>query len=62
MIVVDIHCMLLDAPTVLKNEIIDWIAKVFLSCACVQIYECQYYMLPVDIKKNGLKLYSLFCK
>ena len=33
--------------TELKNEKINWRVKLFLFCACVQIYEFQYYTLPV---------------
>ena len=33
--------------TELKSEKINWRVKVFLFCACVQIYEFQYYTLPV---------------
>ena len=33
--------------TVLKSVKINWTVKVFLSCACVQIYEFQYYTLAV---------------
>ena len=33
--------------TELKSEEINWRVKVFLLCACVQIYEFQYYTLPV---------------
>ena len=33
--------------TELKNEKINWRVKMFLFCACVQIYEFQYYTSPV---------------
>ena len=33
--------------TGMKSEKINWRVKVFLFCACVQIYEFQYYTLPV---------------
>ena len=33
--------------TELKSEKINWRVNVFLFCACVQIYEFQYYTLPV---------------
>ena len=32
----------------MENEKINWRVKVFLFCACVQIYEFQYYTLPVE--------------
>ena len=33
--------------TELKKEKMNWRVKVFLFCACVQIYEFQHYTLPV---------------
>ena len=33
--------------TEFKSEKINWRVKAFLCCACVQIYEFQYYMLPM---------------
>ena len=33
--------------TELRSEKINWRVKVFLFCACVQIYEFQCYTLPV---------------
>ena len=33
--------------TELKSENVNWRVKVFLFCAFVQIYEFQYYTLPV---------------
>ena len=34
--------------TKLKSEKINWRVKAFLFYACVQIYEFQYYTLPVE--------------
>ena len=38
--------------TELKSEEIRWRVKVFLFCACVQIYEFQYYTLNVGYLKE----------
>ena len=35
--------------TELKNEKINWRVKMFLFCACVQIYEFQYYMYTLPV-------------
>ena len=44
----------------LKSEKINWRVNAFLLCACVQIYEFQYYTLPVGYLIELLKIIFIF--